>query len=325
MSERRGFTLIELLVVIAIIAVLIALLLPAVQAARESARRAQCVNNLKQLGLAVHMYADAQGTFPPASQGPMYQFSPLARLTPFLEQASLYAAMNFDLGLKAGANAPIRPENTTASRTVITGFLCPSDPDNRAVFDPDQRPFNYLGCTGSGLADDGNTTDPVADGVIFISAVVPFAGVTDGLTMTALMGESPVGNGRSAAAGSAVGDVRFQHIDLGSEMPPLTRPTPANCGIGSPYPIGGNRNYGWAIGRTDGAIYNHVLRPNDPQPDCFHAHMRGWKTARSLHSGGVNLLFCDGHVQFVKDSINLASWRALATRSGGEVVSADAF
>jgi len=93
-QRRAAFTLIELLVVIAIIGVLIALLLPAVQSAREAARRAQCVNNLKQLGLAVHLYADGHGMFPPASQGPIYQFSTLARLTPYLEQGGLFAALN---------------------------------------------------------------------------------------------------------------------------------------------------------------------------------------------------------------------------------------
>jgi prepilin-type N-terminal cleavage/methylation domain-containing protein/prepilin-type processing-associated H-X9-DG protein len=325
-GPRRGaFTLIELLVVIAIIGVLIALLLPAVQSAREAARRAQCVNNLKQLGIAVHMYADSHSMFPPASQGPIYQFSTLARLTPYLEQGGLFAALNFDLGLRVTSNGPIHPQNTTATRTVVSTYLCPSDPNNRAILDPDQRPYNYMGNAGTGVPDDGSTIPPDANGVIFVSSTVRLAEVRDGLSNTSAFSESLVGNNQTAAAGAMPGDVRFQHIFLGDAVPPLIRPTVANCTPGSSFPIAGNRNFGWAVGRTDGAIYNHVLRPNDPRPDCFHAHIRGWKAARSVHAGGVNLLFCDGHVSFVKDSTALETWRAVASRAGGEVISADAF
>jgi prepilin-type N-terminal cleavage/methylation domain-containing protein/prepilin-type processing-associated H-X9-DG protein len=316
---RRGFTLIELLVVIAIIGVLIALLLPAVQAAREAARRSQCTNNLKQLGLAVAMYEGTYRVFPPSSQGPVYQFSALARLLPYLELSASFAALNFDLGLKADGNAPIRPENTTATRTSVATFLCPSDGDNRTVFDLDQRPFNYLGSAGTG-PDDGSMIPPRADGVIFISALIPYAEVRDGLSQTAVMSESPVGNGDSLAA-DAIGSPLVQYRNLGDAVPPVLRPTPANCGAGSTYPWSGNRNYGWATGRSDGPIYNHVLRPNDPQPDCIHAHIRAWKAARSHHPGGVNVLFGDGRVAFIKDSIALETWRALGTRRGGEAIS----
>jgi prepilin-type N-terminal cleavage/methylation domain-containing protein/prepilin-type processing-associated H-X9-DG protein len=323
-AARDGFTLIELLVVIAIIGVLVSLLLPAVQSAREAARRSQCTNNLKQLGLAVHMYSDVQGALPPASQGSGYQFSTLARLFPYLEQASVFAAINFDLGPRIPPNGPVWPQNTTASRSVVATFLCPSDGNNEQVFDPDQRPYNYLACAGSGMRDDGSMIPPDADGVIFISAVVKYAHIRDGLSQTALMSESLVGSGQDAAAG-AVPDVATQYRDLGDAVPPLVRPNAANCGPGSTYRFSGSRNRGWLIGRTDGALYNHFLQPNDRQPDCFHAHIRGWKAARSNHPGGVNLVFCDGHVSFVKNSVEPAIWRAIATRKGGEVVSADAF
>jgi prepilin-type N-terminal cleavage/methylation domain-containing protein/prepilin-type processing-associated H-X9-DG protein len=321
----RAFTLIELLVVIAIIGVLVSLLLPAVQSAREAARRSQCTNNLKQLGLAVHIYMDAHSTFPPGSQGSNYQFSPLARIFPYLEQAALYAAMNFDLGPRIPPNGAIRPENTTVTRTLVAVYLCPSDPNNSNIFDPDQRPYDYMGNAGSGTRDDGSTIPPDADGVIFISAIIRPATVRDGLSNTALWSESLVGNGQNLPVGSTSRDVSGQYIDLGEDVPPLTRPNAANCGASSSYPLSGDRNFGWAIGRTDGAIYNHYLRPNDPNPDCFHAHIRGWKAARSAHPGGVNLALCDGSVRFVKNSVDLNTWRAVATRAGNEAISADAW
>ena len=321
---RRGFTLIELLVVIAIIGVLIALLLPAVQAAREAARRSQCTNNLKQLGLATHMYANTHGVFPPGSQGPVYQFSPLARIFPFLEQNALYAAFNFDLGLRTSGNSPVRPENLTATQTSVAVFLCPSDPSNQTVLDPQYRPANYVGCAGTGTVDDGNFLDPLADGVIFVSSTVTFAGVVDGLSCTAMFSESLVGKGTAAASAAGL-DSRRQYIHLGNEQPPTTRPSEANCGLSSSFLVRGDRNYAWAIGRMDTALYNHYRLPNDPKPDCYHTHVRGWKAARGEHPGGANVGLCDGSVRFIKASIALPSWRALATRNGGEVVSADAY
>ncbi len=324
-TRQRGFTLIELLVVIAIIGVLVALLLPAVQSAREAARRTQCINNLKQIGLAVHLYTDAFGTFPPASQGPIYQFSPLARILPYLEQSALYAALNYDIGLRGTSNGPIHPANTTATRTVVATFTCPSDGNTETVFDVDQRPFNYLGNAGNGVPDDGSVIPPDANGVIFISSIVRLAEVRDGLSNTIAFSESIIGNGQNAPAGT-LPDVDYQFVDLGNAVPPLIRPTPANCAAGNTtYPLTGNRNHGWAVGRAEGAIYNHWLRPNDPAPDCIHAHIRARKAARSTHPGGVNAVFCDGHVAFLKDSVDLAVWRALATRKGGEPLSADAY
>jgi prepilin-type N-terminal cleavage/methylation domain-containing protein/prepilin-type processing-associated H-X9-DG protein len=324
MIRRRAFTLIELLVVIAIIGVLIALLLPAVQAAREAARRSQCVNHLKQLGLAMHMYTDAWGCFPPANLSPVHQFSPQARLFPYLEQAALLAAFNFDLGLRSGGNSPVRPEQLTATQIVIDVFLCPSDGMNRAILDPQYRPGNYVASMGTGVPDDGNFLSPIADGLCFVSGVVRMADVRDGLSQTALMSETLVGGGVGLPAGSQ-GNVKRQYIHLGNEQPPTVRPSQANCAIGSPYPWRGDRNYGWAIGRLDSALYNHYLVPNDQLPDCYHTHVRGWKAARSEHAGGVNLLFGDGHVAFTKDAVALPVWRALASRSGGEVLSSDQY
>jgi prepilin-type N-terminal cleavage/methylation domain-containing protein/prepilin-type processing-associated H-X9-DG protein len=324
MIRRGAFTLIELLVVIAIIGVLIALLLPAVQSAREAARRAQCVNNLKQIGLATHMYSDVHAVFPPATQGPVYQFSALARVFPYLEQASLFAAFNFDLGLRTGGNSPVRPENLSASRTVVAVFVCPSDPFGRSVIDPQYRPSNYVGSAGGGTLDDGSFLMPLCDGLIVGSGTVTLATVSDGLSNTAMFGESLVGSGTNGGAAATI-DARRQYIHLGNEQPPVARPSEANCGVGSSFAVRGDRNYAWAIGRMDTTLYNHYRAPNDARPDCYHTHVRGWKAARSDHAGGVNVGLADGSVRFVKTAVALPAWRALGTRSGGEVVSADAF
>ncbi|WP_169977679.1 DUF1559 domain-containing protein [Tautonia rosea] len=320
---RPGFTLIELLVVIAIIGVLIALLLPAVQAAREAARRAQCTNNLKQLGLALHQYHDVHGVLPPASQSPIYTFSPHARVFPYLEANALFNAINFDLGLRFSANSGVRPENTTATATLVSVFLCPSDGGGSLVIDPQYRPTNYVANSGSGRGDAGSFFPPHADGVVLAQFVVPFAQIRDGLSQTALMSESIIGSGSVSAAG--LGDRQVQYIHLGTEMPPTNLPSPDRCGFPSTLPWAGDRNAAWALGRMDSTLYNHMLMPNDDRPDCIHTHRRGWKASRSFHPGGVNLLFCDGHVQFVKESVGPAAWTALATRKGGEVVSADAY
>ncbi len=320
MTRRKGFTLIELLVVIAIIGVLVALLLPAVQAAREAARRTQCTNNLKQLSLAVQMYTDAHGVFPPGSQGPVYQFSPFARIFPYLEQSALYAAINFDVGLREGANLPVQPANTTATLTLVGVFLCPSDPNERQILDPQYKPCSYVACVGTGTQDDGSFLSPNPDGVIYGSSKVRLVDVRDGLSQTVVLSESLIGNGSNPAQGRQ-GDPQYQYLHLGDEMPPTTVPSAALCSLPSSLPWKGNRNYAWSIGRLDTTLYNHMLLPNDPQPDCYHTHARGWKAARSMHSGGVNTAFGDGHVAFIKDSISLPTWRALATRSGRETLS----
>ncbi len=204
-AARPGFTLIELLVVIAIIGVLIALLLPAVQAAREAARRAQCINNLKQIGVALHNYHGVVGSFPvgflyptgavPTTTSPQqYRWSVLAQMAPYLEQTNLYNALNFNFPLayrpsgSASLFWPFYPDNATAMATRVSTFLCPSD-GAPAPF-ADSGPCNYVFCTGDG-SNGGDATG--ANGTFILGPAVSMADITDGSSGTVAASEQLLG------------------------------------------------------------------------------------------------------------------------------------
>jgi len=197
-APRRGFTLIELLVVIAIIAVLIALLLPAVQQAREAARRMQCRNNLKQLGLALHNYESTHRVFPPGTLGFPYVWSAQAQLLPFVEQANLKDVFDFNLPpLTFGGMHPLAAANEQAAKSRLPLLTCPSD--SEAV--PGSG-FNggisYPACGGSGTVNDGSINN--ADGVIFARSSIRFRDLVDGTSNTVVFGEQLLGDGRVGAA-----------------------------------------------------------------------------------------------------------------------------
>ncbi|MFO0960064.1 MAG: DUF1559 domain-containing protein [Isosphaeraceae bacterium] len=338
MARRRGFTLIELLVVIAIIGVLIALLLPAVQQAREAARRIQCTNNLKQIGLALHNYHDSLGRFPfggivlPANhpyvvsnftrQG-HYRWSTLAQLTPFLEKSAVFNAVNLSLPILDGASV-IMPQNSTANQTQVAEFLCPSDGRGRCL--PDYAASNYMACTGDGVLGSGfGVPDPAfgtPNGVFYFNSSISFAEVTDGTSQTAFMSESLIGDG--SASGTLAGpiDPAMVALQVSGGSPIYTPLSEAECRAATATFF--RRNSAWVQGSYQHALYSHYLAPNSKTPDCYRQQYHGWKAPRSRHAGGVNVLFGDGTVRFLKDSVNLAAWRALSTKAGGEVVSSDA-
>jgi prepilin-type N-terminal cleavage/methylation domain-containing protein/prepilin-type processing-associated H-X9-DG protein len=327
----RGFTLIEVLVVIAIIGVLIALLLPAVQAAREAARRIQCSNHLKQIGLALHNYVEGRSALP-FGQGPEPSqswngWSSLAMLLPYLEQSSVYQSLNFDV---PGGSAPGTPENTTGQRTKLAGFLCPSDVDRLAV--PEGH-TNYAGCTGS----DPNMNNGITSGLFggmagpgpYAPATIGLQDIVDGLSQTVAFGERVKGIG-------------LYNNDQGPD--PLTPPgsvlrvdgmpnnaavVAAQCLARDPHAQGatlsGLYSAGsfWHIGTAYGARYNHVMAPNTWSCAAEHTDQLGAHTASSRHPGVVNALFADGSVKAVKQTVNPAVWRALGTKAGAEVVSSD--
>jgi prepilin-type N-terminal cleavage/methylation domain-containing protein/prepilin-type processing-associated H-X9-DG protein len=354
---RRGFTLIELLVVIAIIAVLIALLLPAVQAAREAARRSQCVNNLKQLGLAVHNYLSSNNVLPAQSMYPSqevaaagWSYSWTLGLLPFVEQSALYNAFNFSV-------AVTYPQQTTVGYTQLTALLCPSD-DVSAV----QRPVspagttNYHGNNGqSGILMRWSGTIVALGGPTGYTTQInlgPFGieGVRDGTSNTALFSE------RLCGFNSATG-ITFGTAGTNVKRYVYTGPNPSTP-TGSGYDlqnmtmtlaflngclsmpgttaavnssiIGYNWTYSYPPDQTN--FYNHVGPPNSVA--CFNTGESATNTNQcsagscaptSNHSGGVNMCFTDGSVKFIKDSIGQSVWWALGTRNGGETISGDSY
>ncbi|MCA1684830.1 MAG: DUF1559 domain-containing protein [Planctomycetia bacterium] len=330
----RAFTLIELLVVIAIIGVLVALLVPAVQAAREGARRSQCVNNLKQIGLGLHHYHGAWNGFPvgflyayqnvaPDSSPLQYRWSALAQMLPFLEQVNLANSLNFNLPVAhkpaGGGSAfwPYYPANTTAMATRVGLFLCPSDgaPDPAA----DSGPCNYAFCSGDG-ANGGEATN--AGGAFILGQPQSAASLTDGTSQTAAASEQLLGiAGPYSQTSPTPVPSPWNRAMARVSTATLTDPDCAAAGAGWLLNKGG----AWWDGNYQNTLYNHYLRPDAARADCIVYHNPAWKAARSLHRGGVNLLFADGHVVFARDSVDLRVWRAVSTRAGGEVVSSDAF
>jgi prepilin-type N-terminal cleavage/methylation domain-containing protein/prepilin-type processing-associated H-X9-DG protein len=342
---RRGFTLIELLVVIAIIAILIGLLLPAVQSARESARRAQCVNNLKQIGLALHNYHAAINSFPvgfqyrrldggspgtqtvPDSLALHYRWSALAQLTPYLEQTNVFQALNFDWPVDSGAVSALGvppytyfPANDTARATAIGLFLCPSD--NQQGPDPRSGPTNYAFSSGDGQhsGDAG-----CANGAFDMPNPQSIASLYDGSSQTVAASESLLGlPGAAEQDETAPGPREPRRAFARSSSTLLYDGACQLAASGWRF----DKGNGWWDGDYRSTLYNHYFTPNSASNDClgpFNRHNPAWKAARSLHPGGVNVLFCDGHVSFVKNTVAPATWRAISTRDGGEAVSDSSF
>jgi prepilin-type N-terminal cleavage/methylation domain-containing protein/prepilin-type processing-associated H-X9-DG protein len=356
-----GFTLIELLVVIAIIGVLIALLLPAIQAAREAARRSQCANNLKQMALAAANYHDSFGSYPPGSFLPYDGTSGggdqwlgidwvghLVFLLPQLDQGQLYAQINFQNANPAVSGDPkfyreqwpqTAGANVTAfSRTVDT-YICPSDPTSHAKWDGRWGRANYFGNAGWPVAHFGGGHETHDGGKhrggIFTyvrwniswgndewGKVIKEREVADGLSQTALYAESVTGreqfnNNSSVSANHAASYYdsgagwlnwpQFHQLCRESAGPPDNRKTSNHAG------------WQWFLGHKYASMYDHFLTPNRR-----HCGVDGWHgggsaiAASSYHSGGVNVAFCDGKVQFVSDSIGKDTWEAMGTRMGNE-------
>lgn len=317
-SADRGFTLIELLVAISIIAILVALLLPAVQSAREAARRMTCGNNLKQIGLALHNYQSTHGCFPPG-RGPVAPgvFATHAYLLPYLEQANLSIQIDFGSAPTTySVPGPITYDGTRnfpAACTLVPVLVCPSDPAGGRVPGDPFGGTNYMGNAGSGQINLGSLTG--ADGVFFLGSRIDFRDLLDGSSNTIAFAERAFGPGTSA--NSALNTAR----DWMLEIPSSGDPTTAACasGVGN---WNGERGAKWILGNYGNTLYNHTFSPNANRWDCMNIQQQKAQTAaRSWHPGGALTIFCDGHMRFFSNSVDLAAWRAVGTRASGEVIS----
>ena len=332
--NRPAFTLIELLVAIGVIGLLVGLTLPAVQSAREAARRSQCAHNLRQLALATNNFAStfngfpARVTFHEISPRPRLKFSQASlhcQLLGFLEASNLYNAINFDVVMVFSEELP--PENMTARGWTTSSFLCPSDPLAASAAGCQ----SYRGNVGLGefVSIGPGWRRPRESGYGAFGEsfeVLPLSAFTDGMANTIAFSEKRVGSGlgpynpaRDWVGGVMVPSDRSatadEWVSLCSSLPPVS----ARAAV-----FDSGRD--WLITGARFSTFYTSVPPNSLVPDCGNAHLNGDGifAARSDHPGGVNAAMADGSVRWVASTIATATWRALGTRGGGELVSGPA-
>jgi prepilin-type N-terminal cleavage/methylation domain-containing protein/prepilin-type processing-associated H-X9-DG protein len=354
----RGFTLIELLVVIVIIAVLIALLLPAVQSAREMARRAQCVNNLKQLGLAIQNYHTTNDCLPPGGLassrrvaipfncGGLGSWSAQSRVLPFLEQSQIYNAINFQV---CNISDPITQRiNSTVVMTKIDSFLCPSSIRPAGDINGWNIPApgnNYFVSVGPSLNLDGHLDNAPPSGAFMWGKVVGLRDVRDGTSNTIAVGEWRTGDfdgsrvsvpqdvivvsGLYPSGAARADDARMNMPEGASGFQVWLNACAASAGATN------NRSWvgeSWSFGYFGEGLGNTLLPPNPPYPNCeistsgqtdFDAP--GLYGMSSYHSGGANVAMCDGSVRFLRSSMSMQTVWKLGSRDQGEILSAEEF
>ncbi|TWU58331.1 DUF1559 domain-containing protein [Rubripirellula reticaptiva] len=348
--QRHGFTLVELLVVIAIIGILVGLLLPAVQSAREAARRMQCSNNLKQITLAMHNYESTHRKLPAnytIGSGTSGNFSIFAQMAPFYEEGNVLDMIHFDRPLNVGCcpGTLVSPHDTAAA-TAIPTLSCPSESQDRTFFvtslsgNGPTQPYsgtNYAMNTGTGVGTLYDTRVPT-DGVLWINSKVGFEAITDGLSNTAAFSEHLLGVLEQSPTEPANDMLRRRTMFnvtcafISRSMPPAVPGMtgyilPADPNQMEAYTRAsslhrgwsGQRGAGWINGREYWTGYTHYHPPQSGIPDMQSC---GWGVfgARSNHPGGVHMARCDGSVNFVNESIDLEVWRSLGTRNGHEVI-----
>lgn len=339
LGSRSAFTLVELLTVLAIIGLLVVLLLPAVQSARESARRTQCLNNLRQLGVALANHESARHELPPgvvsqsyvdAPSHPhsFYRWSALAHLLPYMENRNVRDLLDLSLPLyMPGPGYPISDVNKPGISQVLSEFLCPSD-----LGEPVKNgmgPTNYAVCGGSGA---GGGTPFETDGLFYVNSATTIAQIRDGTSRTIAMSESLLGADTPPGAALATPERSYKFVLSFFGSPDLTD---ARCDATLSYnSVSTNANdprgFAWCSGEYRSATYNHYYPPNSQKCDCITSvtidstpppakpklySAYGWRAARSLHPGGVNVLFADGSGRLVEELIDVDLWRAMSTRN----------
>ena len=329
-SKRRvrGFTLVELLVVIAIIGILVALLLPAIQAAREAARRSSCINNLRQMGLAMLNYESSYKVFPPSDVlvpdtktgllTKSLSLSVHARLLPFVEESALRSLVNFSVSYNDNANKPARD-------TRVAMFLCPSDGGDYAlaIHPTKGAATSYQANQGSGVvwSIPSNPSDPnyalwPPNGVLIRNGGVKAGDVIDGLSHTAAFAERLIGDGDQGtvteasdtfAPGTTHPGVEKAYQDcLAVDINDLSKQGYSDVG------------FPWIQAYHSATIYYHNTPPNGRS--CMYPPGQIMTTASSRHSGGVNVMMCDGSARFVANDVSRPTWQALGSRNGEEII-----
>ncbi|MDR0703793.1 MAG: DUF1559 domain-containing protein, partial [Planctomycetaceae bacterium] len=341
--------------VIAIIGMLIAILLPAVQAAREAARRMSCTNNLKQWGLSLHNYHDTHERFPNLGSAATNSFSIQALLLPYVEQTALHNLIDYSLPTNNAAQRP-------AVQTQLPFSLCPSDSTPKLIYckalgtATQVAPNSYVVCTGPTYTVGAQINDPGA-GVVMSTLVTGglfhfwtaggtgmggttvaqsniynFNSITDGTSNTMAMSECIVGPGSSTsilladvtglsyADAISSGQYRTLMISGGIDQFTATTPEELETILSTKTNWFADRCSTWMIGRLQYTAYGAFLPPNSKIPSAWYTMNCGFLAARSYHQGGVNVLLVDGSVHKVSDSIDLNSWKALSTINNGEVV-----
>lgn len=318
-ARRRAFSLVEILVVITIIGILVALLMAAVQSAREGARRLHCANNLKQLGLAINNYANAHSVLP---QGGLSGFSLHSQLLSYLDNTNVYNSLNFYNIPSAIVTS--QSSNYTASRVNLAALLCPSDGGHSIeTYLGDQGRTNYAANGGYGTQVYGYNGPFDMGDVNHSPGPGSFASILDGASNTAAMSEWVLWSGdmndKDPLAATFDTEIpgtinQFNlYVQNCYQLNPMTSTTQA-----------GKYSF-WISGGFGQTLMNHALPPDGHS--CINDGLvtYGIFTAGSRHATGVNVVFIDGHVQFIKSTIGLTEWRSLSTRAGGEIIPADSY